>query len=41
MDPRVREHAETLVDWSARIEADDNVVVSVALFVGVVGAVLL
>ena len=30
MDPRVREHAETLVDWSARIEAGDNVVVSVA-----------
>ncbi|MFC7234880.1 aminopeptidase [Halosegnis marinus] len=30
MDPRVREHAETLVDWSARIEAGDDVVVSVA-----------
>jgi len=29
MDPRVREHAETLVDWSARIEAGENVVVSV------------
>ncbi len=29
MDPRVREHAETLVDWSARIEAGDDVVVSV------------
>ncbi|MFB6266987.1 MAG: aminopeptidase [Halodesulfurarchaeum sp.] len=30
MDPRVREHAETLVDWSARIESGENVVVSVA-----------
>ena len=30
MDPQVREHAETLVDWSARIEAGDDVVVSVA-----------
>ncbi|MFB6095154.1 MAG: aminopeptidase, partial [Halodesulfurarchaeum sp.] len=30
MDPRVREHAETLVDWSARIEPGENVVVSVA-----------
>ena len=29
MDPRVREHAEVLVDWSARIEAGDNVVVMV------------
>jgi len=29
MDPRVREHAEMLVDWSARIEAGDRVVVSV------------
>jgi len=29
MDERIREHAETLVDWSARIEAGDNVVVSV------------
>ena len=29
MDDRVREHAETLVDWSARIESGDNVVVSV------------
>ena len=29
MDPRVREHAETLVDWSARVEAGDRVVVSV------------
>ncbi|QLH76981.1 aminopeptidase [Halosimplex rubrum] len=29
MDERVREHAETLVDWSARIEAGDDVVVSV------------
>jgi aminopeptidase len=30
MDDRVREHAEVLVDWSARIEADDDVVVRVA-----------
>ena len=30
MDERVREHAEVLVDWSARVEAGDNVVVSVA-----------
>ncbi|MDL0143411.1 aminopeptidase [Halobacterium salinarum] len=29
MDPRVEEHAEVLVDWSARIEAGDNVVLSV------------
>ncbi|MFC4358004.1 aminopeptidase [Halobium salinum] len=29
MDPRVREHADVLVDWSARIEAGDDVVVSV------------
>jgi aminopeptidase len=29
MDPRVREHAETLVEWSARIEPGDDVVVSV------------
>ncbi len=29
MDPRVREHAETLVGWSARIEAGDDVVVLV------------
>ncbi|WP_436929356.1 aminopeptidase [Halosimplex halobium] len=29
MDERVREHAETLVDWSARIESGDDVVVSV------------
>ncbi|WP_135366339.1 aminopeptidase [Halosimplex halophilum] len=29
MDERVREHAETLVDWSARVEAGDDVVVSV------------
>ena len=29
MDERVREHAETLVDWSARIEAGDDVVVRV------------
>jgi aminopeptidase len=28
MDPRIREHAEVLVDWSARIEAGDTVVVS-------------
>ncbi|MFB6281236.1 MAG: aminopeptidase [Haloferacaceae archaeon] len=30
MDDRVRAHAETLVDWSARIDAGDRVVVSVA-----------
>ena len=30
MDERVRDHAEVLVDWSARIEAGDDVVVSVA-----------
>ncbi|WP_256402241.1 aminopeptidase [Halorubrum salinum] len=30
MDERVREHAGVLVDWSARIEAGDDVVVSVA-----------
>ena len=29
MDPRIREHAETLVDWSARIDAGDDVVVHV------------
>ncbi|MHB9287202.1 aminopeptidase [Halobacteriales archaeon Cl-PHB] len=29
MDPRIRDHAETIVDWSARIEAGDDVVVSV------------
>jgi aminopeptidase len=28
MDDRVRRHAETLVDWSARIEAGDDVIVS-------------
>ncbi|WP_408959574.1 aminopeptidase [Natrinema sp. 74] len=29
MDERVREHAEVLVDWSARVDAGDDVVVSV------------
>ena len=29
MDSRVREHAETLVDWSARIDSGDDVVISV------------
>jgi len=29
MDERVREHAATLVDWSAQVEAGDDVVVSV------------
>mgnify|MGYP000692785379 CR=1 FL=1 len=29
MDDRVRAHAETLVDWSARIDRDDQVVVTV------------
>ncbi|WP_049985266.1 aminopeptidase [Halobellus rufus] len=30
MDDRIHEHAETLVDWSARIEPGDDVVLSVA-----------
>jgi aminopeptidase len=30
MDDRVRDHAELLVDWSARVDAGDDVVVSVA-----------
>ncbi|EMA38800.1 aminopeptidase [Halococcus hamelinensis] len=30
MDDRIEEHAEVLVDWSARIEAGDDVVVSVS-----------
>ncbi|MGM0591002.1 MAG: aminopeptidase [Halobacteriota archaeon] len=30
MDDRISHHAEVLVDWSARIEAGDNVVVSVS-----------
>ena len=30
MDERVREHADVLVDWSARIEPGDDVVVGVA-----------
>ncbi|ELY89934.1 aminopeptidase [Natrialba taiwanensis] len=29
MDDRIREHATVLVDWSARVEAGDNVVLSV------------
>ncbi|ELY46899.1 aminopeptidase, partial [Natronorubrum tibetense] len=29
MDERVREHAEVLVDWSARVEAGDDVVLAV------------
>jgi aminopeptidase len=29
MDDRIRAHAETLVDWSARIEAGDNVIIEV------------
>jgi aminopeptidase len=29
MNQRIHEHAETLVDWSARIEENDNVVVTV------------
>ena len=29
MDPRTHEHAETLVDWSARVEAGDDVVLKV------------
>ncbi|MFC6989680.1 aminopeptidase [Haloplanus sp. GCM10025708] len=30
MDDRIRNHAEVLVDWSARVESGDDVVVSVA-----------
>jgi aminopeptidase len=30
MDDRIRAHAETLVDWSARVDADDDVVLCVA-----------
>ena len=30
MDDRIREHARTLVDWSARIEAGDDVVLAVS-----------
>ena len=30
MDERIREHAAVLVDWSAQIDAGDNVVVSVS-----------
>jgi aminopeptidase len=29
MDPRIEEHAEVLVDWSARVEEGDDVVLSV------------
>ena len=29
MDPRIREHAEVLVDWSARVSAGDNVIVQI------------
>ena len=29
MDPRVEEHAEVLVGWSARVEEGDNVVLNV------------
>ncbi|WP_336035393.1 aminopeptidase [Halobacterium yunchengense] len=43
MDPRIEAHAEILVDWSARVEAGDDVVVSVGpdaheLAVAVAGA---
>lgn len=31
MDSRVGDHAEVLVDWSARIEAGDDVVISVSV----------
>jgi len=31
MDSRVRDHAETLVDWSARIDSGDDVVVRVGV----------
>jgi aminopeptidase len=30
MDPRTHEHAETLVDWSARVKRGDDVVVAIA-----------
>ncbi|MDX1746292.1 MAG: aminopeptidase [Halobacteriales archaeon] len=30
MDPRVHEHAETLVEWCARVESDDAVILAVA-----------
>ncbi len=30
MDPRIREHAEVLIDWSARVEPGDDVVVYVS-----------
>ena len=30
MDPRIADHAEILVDWSARVDRGDNVVLSVA-----------
>jgi aminopeptidase len=30
MDDRIREHAEVLVEWSARVESGDEVIVSVA-----------
>ena len=30
MDDRIREHASILVDWSARVDPGDNVIVSVA-----------
>ncbi|WP_373190119.1 aminopeptidase [Halolamina sp.] len=30
MDERIRKHAETMVDWSAQVEAGDDVVVSVS-----------
>ena len=30
MDPRIADHAEILVDWSARVERGDNVVMSVS-----------
>ncbi|WP_336362647.1 aminopeptidase [Halalkalicoccus salilacus] len=30
MDERIHEHAEVLIDWSARVEAGDDVVLSVA-----------
>ena len=29
MDPRIEDHAEVLVDWSARVDASDDVVLSV------------
>ena len=39
MDERVREHAEVLVEWSARIEAGDDVLVDEGFESGCAGRV--